>query len=244
MVAWRSRAITAGENARLRSPAPRMCPCSRIIGNDGKPTREYSAACGPPIFTSVIRNGHVPVFEIGKGSSERHGPKLEMTVGGNAMSGGTSIAAQGELAVTIRVITGVSGSSVMISSLHCLRPHEVGVKRITKSTQESWLTIAGNGLLTSLKSGQAGKNKTLLTSKLHLPTLQMEMVFSAVGPPAHTSPKSVEPVTRTSPAGVWPLTETNRLGTLGSLQVSVIVPGCAPRVVGCKRMGMLTESPW
>src|SRR4026208_1173501 len=114
---------------------------------------------------------------------------------------------------------------------------------MTTSTQESWLTIAGNGLLMSLKSGQAGLNETLLTSILHFPTLQMEMVFSTVGPPAQTSPKSVEPVTRTSPGGACPLIEKNRFGALGSLLCRAIVPLFAPSVVGWKRIGMATESP-
>src|SRR5690349_10940775 len=111
----------------LRSPGPTMWPCSRMMGNDGKPMSEYSDACGPPILTSVIHKGQVPVLEMGKGSSERHGPKLEMTVGGKAISGGTSMEAHGVVAVAVRVITGESGSSVRITNLHCLAPQEVGV---------------------------------------------------------------------------------------------------------------------
>src|SRR4051812_37835908 len=102
--------------------------------------------------------------------------------------------------------------------------------------------MAGKGLLMSLKSGQAGEKKTLLTSKLHLPTLQMEMVFSAVGPPAQISPKSVEPVTRTSPGGALPETATS-FGEAGSSLPIEIMPSLVPRLVGRKRMGAATESP-
>src|SRR5881296_568831 len=111
---------------------------------------------------SVIFSGQVPVLEIGKGSSDRQGPKLVMTVGGKARSGGTSIELHGVLAVTGKLITGESGSSLMTCSVQVLRPQELGVKRITTSTHESWLTTAGKGLLTRMKSGQGRTKETLL----------------------------------------------------------------------------------
>src|SRR5215468_11289857 len=146
-----------------------------------------------------------------------------MTSGANPRSGGTSMTGHSALATTVRLITGLSGSSLTIRSVQLLGPHEVGVKRMTTSTQKSWLTAAGNGLLTSVKSGQGATKETFVTFKLHRPTLQMEIVFSA-STPAHTSLKSVEPVTRMSPVGALPETETTLLGTCGSLLATARVP--------------------
>src|SRR2546422_5832451 len=121
-------------------------------------------------------------------------------------------------------------------SVQLLDPHELGVYRITTSTHESWLTTAGNGLLISTKSAQGSTKATLLMLRLHLPTLQIEMVFSWIAP-AHTSPKSVEPVTRMSPGGTLPRTETI-FGDSGSLLVIRIVPVRDPKPpLGWKRIG-------
>src|SRR4026207_1396498 len=103
--------------------------------------------------------------------------------------------------------------------------------------------MAGNGLLTRTKSGQGITKETLLTSRLHRPTLQMGMVFSLMNP-AHTPPKSVEPVTRTSPEGTLPETETMRLGETGSVLPTTIVADLGPKApLGWKRIGTATESP-
>ena len=79
---------------------------------------------------------------------------LWITVGGKPKSGGTSIEGAGVFAVNVKVITGVSGSSLVIVNVHDFGPGEVGVNLITKPRQESGLTVAGNGLLINVKSGQ------------------------------------------------------------------------------------------
>src|SRR5712692_7650707 len=137
-----------------------------------------------------------------------------MTSGAKARSGGTSICGQGVLAVTARVLVREAGSSLTMTRVQLLGPQEVGVRRITTLKQESGLTVAGNGLLIKVKSGQGGTKETLLTRRSHNPTLQMERVFSASAP-AQTSPKSVEPVMRITPGGTLPETETILMGTKG-----------------------------
>src|SRR3990172_7371268 len=165
-----------------------------------------------------------------------------MTVGGKGWSGGTSIVGAGVLPVTTRVTVGVSGSSLVMTRLQDFGPMDVGVKRMTRSTQESGLTVAGNGLLMSVKSVHGGTNAALATARLHLPTLQTEMVFSA-RTPGQTSPKSVEPVTRISPGGVLPVTWTTLFGVTGSLLAIVMSAAFAPREVGLSRVCNSIELP-
>src|SRR5262249_13524446 len=148
----------------------------------------------------------------------------------------------GVLAVIVLVMTGVSGSSLVMTRVHDLGPADVGVKRITTSLQESWLTVAGKGLFTSTKSEQGGLKATLVTLRLHAPTLHTEMVFSARGP-TQTSPKSVDPVTRMSPGGALPETATTWLGEIGSLLLTVMLAFLAPRLVGWKRIGTWMAPP-
>src|SRR5260370_6169528 len=121
-----------------------------------------------------------------------------MTSGANPRSGGTSMDGQGVLAMTGRLITPLAGSSLLICRLQLLGPQEVGVNRIVSERHESGLTTAGKGLLIRVKSAQGGTKDTLVTLRLHLPTLQIAMAFSVTGP-AHPLPKSVEPVTRMLP---------------------------------------------
>jgi hypothetical protein len=56
---------------------------------------------------------------------------------------------------------GLFGSSLVIVNVHDFGPEEVGVNLITRLRQESGLTVAGNGLLTKVKSGQF--NDALMT---------------------------------------------------------------------------------
>src|SRR5947207_2268739 len=133
----------------------------------------------------------------------------------------------GVFAVTVKVMVGKSGSSVVMTSVQLLGPHEAGVKRMTTSRHESWLTVAGKGLLMSVKSGQAGAKATLATWRSHPPTLQTRIVFSA-SVPAQALPKSVEPVTRMWPEGALPVTLTMRVGTDGSVLTTRMVPLLAP----------------
>ena len=57
-----------------------------------------------------------------------------------SMLGGIGCYSQIVCAGVFRIITGMT-------SVHDLVPAEVGVKRITRSTQESGLTVVGKGLL-------------------------------------------------------------------------------------------------
>src|SRR5262249_20094713 len=150
----------------------------------------------------VIDSGQVPVLETGNGSGVVHVPTLCTTVGGNPCALGTSIDAHGVVAVTVRLMVGVLGSSVGITRVHDLRTLHgvVGVYRMTRCLPEAWLTSAGKGLLINVKSAQAGSNAADTTCRLYFPTLHTEIVFSGCAPP-HTWPKLVEPVTRPSPGG-------------------------------------------
>src|SRR5262245_45639179 len=150
--------------------------------------------------------------------------------------------AQGVFAVTDMSTTGVSGSSLVIFSVQACAPQVVGVYRITTPRQESGLTGAGNGLLISVKSAQAGSKATDVTARLHGPTLHTEMDFSACSPP-HTLPNAVEPVTRMSPGGTFPDTATPRAGVSGSLLKTVIVPDFGPSVDGAMRICTAIELP-
>src|SRR5260370_6271944 len=165
-----------------------------------------------------------------------------MTSGEKGRSGGTSICGQGVLAVTVRVLVREAGSSLTITRVQLLAPQEVGVRRIRTLRQESGLTVAGNGLLINVKSGQGGTKDTLLTWRSHDPTLQMERVFSA-SVPAQTSPKWVEPVMRITPGGTLPETDTSRLGNSGALLATTIMPVFDPRLVGANRIRTATGSP-
>src|SRR6058998_3186795 len=102
----------------------------------------------------VMVKSHWPTFEIGKGSSVLQGPALWMTSGGKPRSGGTSMTGQGTFAVTVKFVTGVSGSSLKIRRLHAFGPQEVGVRRMVRFRHESGLTTAGNGLLINANSEQ------------------------------------------------------------------------------------------
>src|SRR5678816_157934 len=164
-----------------------------------------------------------------------------MTVAGKLWSGGTSIIGAGVLPVTVSDTVGVSGSSVVMTRVQDLGPMEAGVKRMTRSLHESWLTVAGGGLLMSVKSAQAGLKAAESTARSHLPTLQTLTVFSARAP-AQTSPKVVEPVTLTSPGGVLPVTWTS-LGEAGSLLAMLMSADLAPSVVGASLTGTSTASP-
>jgi hypothetical protein len=98
-------------------------------------------------------------------------PRLCITVGRNVRFDGISIEGSGVSAVTVFVISEASGSSLVITRVQLLGPSEVGVKRITRFTQESGLTVAGKGLLIMEKSEHAGSKATLVTARLHFPTL-------------------------------------------------------------------------
>ena len=52
-------------------------------------------------------------------------------------SRGTSIEAAGVLAVTVRLTTGLFGSSLVMVNVHDFGPGEVGVNLITRLRQES-----------------------------------------------------------------------------------------------------------
>src|SRR5579859_336956 len=154
-----------------------------------------------------------------------------MTSGAKPRLPGTSICGQGVLAVTVRLVIGVVGSPLIICRLQLFDPHDVGVNWITRLRHEPGPTTAGNGLLISVKSGHDEVKETLDTVRLHSPTLQMEMVFSA-SDPAQTSPKSVEPVIRIVPGGTLPETGTNHPGLVGSLLAIEIAPDLLPKLVG------------
>src|SRR5229473_2061916 len=216
MVAKRSRSTCVGANTTFKSPSPTRWPGSRMIGKEGRPDSAKSPASAPPMTMLVMTRLQLPLLEIGKGSRLWQAPALWMTSGAKARSGGTSICGQGVLAVTVRVLVREAGSSLTMTRVQLLGPQEVGVRRITTFRQESGLTVAGNGLLIKVKSGQGGTKETLLMWRSHNPTLQMERVFSA-SEPAQTSPKSVEPVMRMRPGGTLPETERSRLGNSGSL---------------------------
>ena len=145
----------------------------------------------PATVMFVMLRLQVPVFEMGNGFGVEQAPILWMTVAGKARSGGTSIEAAGVFPVTTSVMVGLFGSSLVITKLQDFDPSEAGVKRITKFKHESWLTVAGNGLLTREKSVQP--RTALATWRLHAPILHTEIVFSAKAP-EQTSPKSVDPV--------------------------------------------------
>src|SRR5262249_59303324 len=121
--------------------------------------KQTSAALAPPITMLVMVRLHWPLLEMGKGSKDLQSPTVWMTSGSNPRSGGTSMTGHSALATTVRLITGLSGSSLTIRSVQLLGPHALGVKRMTTSTQKSWLTAAGNGLLTSVKSAQGPTNE-------------------------------------------------------------------------------------
>src|SRR5713226_4471400 len=210
----RARSICVGANTTFKSPSPTRWPGSRMIGKEGRPDSAKSLALIPPMTTLAMTRLQLPLLEIGKGSRLWQAPALWMTSGAKARSGGTSICGQGVLAVTVRVLVREEGSSLTMTRVQLLGPQEVGVRRITMLKQESGLTVAGNGLLIKVKSGQGGTKETLLTWRSHDPTLQMERVFSASAP-AQTSPKSVEPVMRITPGGTLPETETILMGTKG-----------------------------
>src|SRR5262249_38234141 len=159
-----------GAKTTRRLPSPTMWPGWRMIGKEGRPERENSLPFTPPITILVIVRLHVPVFEIGNGFSDWHGPMLWITVGGKLTSGGTSIEADGVLAVTVNITIGLVGSSLLIFKVHDLGPAEVGVKRITRLRHESGLTVAGKGLLMIVKSGHAGTKDALVTWRSHGPT--------------------------------------------------------------------------
>src|SRR5262249_4071910 len=141
-----------------------MWPGSRLMGKEGTPESAKSPALAPPMATLTIFRLHWPLLEIGNGCRVVQAPTVWMTSGAKARSGGTSMAGHGVLAVTVRLMTGLSGSSLTMRRLQVFAPHEVGVKRMTASRHESGLTTAGNGLLTSVKSWQGGWNITLVTS--------------------------------------------------------------------------------
>src|SRR5678815_604037 len=102
-----------------------------------------------------------------------------MTVAGKLWSGSTTIIGAGVLTVTVSDTEGVSGSSVVMTRVQDLGPMEVGVKRMTRSLHESWLTVAGNGLLMSVKSAQAGLKAAESTARSHLPTLQTCLLYTS-----------------------------------------------------------------
>src|SRR6266852_4734493 len=227
----RARSICVGANTTFKSPSPTRWPGSRMIGKEGRPDSAKSPASAPPITMLAMTRLQLPLLEIGKGSRLWQAPTLWMTSGAKARSGGTSICGQGVLAVTVRVLVREAGSSLTMTRVQLLGPQEVGVRRITTFRQESGLTVAGNGLLIKVKSGQGGTKERLLTWRSHDPTLQRERVFSA-SVPAQTSPKSAEPVMRIAPVGASPATLTIALGRFGSLLVIAMVLSFMPGLVG------------
>src|SRR5229473_2514787 len=95
---------------------------------------------------------HVPMLEMGNGFGVLQDPTLWITVGGKPRSGGMLIMDAGVLAVTGKVTLLVLGSLLLIVNVHDLDPPEVGVNLTVRFRQELALTVAGKGLLTSVKS--------------------------------------------------------------------------------------------
>src|ERR1700677_3306894 len=106
---------------------------------------------------------------------------------------------------------------------------------MTKPRHEPGCKLAGKGLLISFQKGLLRLNSTLNMCRLQSPTLQMEIMRSAVQQ-AFTPPKHVEPVTASLPGGAVPDRATT-WGPAGSSLKTVIEPDEEPSPVGAKRMG-------
>src|SRR5271170_4114282 len=112
---------------------------------------------------------------------------------------------------------------------------------MTTLRQEPGWTAAGKGLWISSQCRLGCRNRTLDTCSLQSPTLQIEMVRSALRQ-ASTPPKNVEPVTASRPDGASPVT-TMDAGLAGSLLMMVRVAEAGPTLAGANRIGAGTDSP-
>src|SRR5580658_1689129 len=112
---------------------------------------------------------------------------------------------------------------------------------MTTLRQDPGWTAAGKGLWISSQCRLGCRNRTLDTCSWQSPTLQIEMVRSALQH-AWTPPKNVEPVTASLPDGASPVT-TIDAGLAGSLLVMVRVEEKEPTPAGAKRIGTGTDEP-
>src|SRR5271167_1429596 len=112
---------------------------------------------------------------------------------------------------------------------------------MTTLRQEPGWRVAGKGLWINSQWRLRCLNFALDTCSLQSPTLQIEMVRSALQQ-ASTPPKNVEPVTASVPDGASPVT-TMDPGLPGSLLVMVKVEEAGPTLAGAKRIGSGTDSP-
>ena len=133
-------------------------------------------------------------------------------------------------AITSRVFTGVTGSSLVMTSSHALGHFSVALYRISTVRHDPGCSVAGNGLFTSFQCLLFRLNATLVTCSLQSPTLQIAIVRS---PRQHafTPPMQVEPVTASFPAGAFPKKAT-LFAPVGSSLVTVAVPDFAPKLAG------------
>ena len=69
-----------------------------------------------------------------------------MTSGRNVNVGGTSITLGGVLPVRGKVKVGLAGSSLVMVKVQLFCPADVGVKRMVRFNDPSWLMVAGKGL--------------------------------------------------------------------------------------------------
>src|SRR5215203_5564912 len=109
--------------------------------------------------------------------------------------------------MTSSVFTGVTGSSLVMTSSHARGHFSVALYRMSTLRHDPGCRTAGNGWLINFH-GLLGRLKaTLVTWSWQSPTLQMAMVRS---PRQHsfTPPMHVEPVTTRRPGGALPETDT------------------------------------
>src|SRR5215203_4990548 len=110
-------------------------------------------------------------------------------------------------AMTSSVLTGVTGSSLVITSSHARGHFSVALYLISTLKHDPGCRTAGNGLLTSFQCLLGRLKATLVTWSWQSPALQMAIVRS---PRQHcfTPPMHVEPVTTRRPGGALPETDT------------------------------------
>src|SRR5580700_217696 len=138
-------------------------------------------------------------------------------------------------------LTGVTGSSLEMTSSQARGHFSVALYRTTTPKHEPGRSVCGNGLLTSFQCLCFRLSTTPVTCKLHSPMLQIESVRSAAQQ-AFTPPKQREPVTTSLPGGASPETAIV-LGLDGSSLATVMAAAFDPKLVGWKRIGISTASP-